>query len=120
MLNYVAFIANIQTLTFRCLILCCILSMTLLMTHLCWVEMKKWYVMYKGRVPGVYTEWAECEAHVDKFRSNSHKSFKTRQEAEASYLKFLEGEMKKNREPKNFIIVVLLIVIAFLLYVIIV
>ena len=82
--------------------------------------MKKWYVVYKGRVPGVYTEWSECHAQVDKFKSNGYKSFRTRQEAEASYLKFLEEESKKNRGPKNFIIAVFLIVIAFLLYLIIV
>ena len=80
----------------------------------------KWYVVNRGRVPGVYKTWAECQAQVDKYESNNYKSFETRQEAEASYLNFLEGERKKNRGPKNFIIAVLLIVIAFLLYLIIV
>ena len=82
--------------------------------------MKKWYVVFKGRVPGVYTDWSECHAQVDKFKGNNYISFQTRQEAETSYLKFLEGERKNTGEQKNFIIVVLLIVIAFLLYLVIV
>ena len=82
--------------------------------------MKKWYVVFKGRVPGVYTDWSECHAQVDKFKGNSYISFQTRQEAETNYLKFLEGERRNTGGQKNFIIVVLLIVIAFLLYLVIV
>ena len=82
--------------------------------------MKKWYVVYKGKTPGVYTEWSEVQDQVKGFRCNNHKSFKSKQEVEASYLKhLLAGERKKNG-MKNFIIPVLIIVIAFLLYVIIV
>ena len=82
--------------------------------------MQKWYVVYIGRVPGVYTEWSECQDQVNGFRGNNYKGFNSKKDAEASYLKFLlAGERKKNG-LKNFIIHVLLIVITFLLYVIIV
>ena len=83
--------------------------------------MKKWYAVYGGRVPGVYDEWSECQAQVDRFLGSSHKGFKSKSKAEASYLKFtLAGERKKNRLKNYFIIPFLLIVIAFLLYLIIV
>ena len=82
--------------------------------------MQKWYVVYIGRVPGVYTEWSECHAQVNKFRGNDYKGFKSKAEAEASYLKFLRRRDGRKNAMKNFIILVLLIVIAFLLYVIIV
>jgi ribonuclease HI len=81
--------------------------------------MQKWYVVYIGRVLGVYTEWSECHAQVTGFSGNDYKGFKSKEEAEASYLKFLRAEGRKNG-MKNYIILVLLIVIAFLLYVIIV
>ena len=82
--------------------------------------MKKWYVVYVGKVPGVYTEWSECHDQVNGFKGNNFKGFKSKEEAEASYSKFvLAAETKKNG-MKNFIISALLIVIAFLLYVIIV
>ena len=46
------------------------------------------YAMYKGKVPGLYDEWHECEAQVTGFKGASHKGFKSREEAEASYLRF--------------------------------
>ena len=45
------------------------------------------YVVYKGKVPGVYDKWLECQAQVEGVSGASHKGFKSRQE-EASYLRF--------------------------------
>ena len=44
------------------------------------------YVVYRGRVPGVYVTWAKCNAQVTSFKNNSYKSFPNKEEAEASYL----------------------------------
>ena len=46
------------------------------------------YAVYKGKVPGVYNEWPECQAQVDGVSGANYKGFKSRQEAEASYLRF--------------------------------
>jgi viroplasmin and RNaseH domain-containing protein len=27
--------------------------------------MAKWYMVYSGRVPGVYEEWEDCQAQAD-------------------------------------------------------
>ena len=54
--------------------------------------------MFNGRVPGVYTDWSECHAQVDKFKGDGYISFQTRQEAETSYLKFLEVKRKNTGE----------------------
>ena len=43
------------------------------------------YVVYKGRVPGVYEEWVDCHQQVDKFSSNSYKGHVTREEAVAKW-----------------------------------
>ena len=82
--------------------------------------MHKWYVVYIGRVPGVYTEWSECHDQVNGFSGNDYKGFKSKKEAEASYLEHLRRRDGWQNGMKNFIISVFIIVIVFLLYVIIV
>jgi ribonuclease HI len=47
------------------------------------------YAVYKGKVLGLYDEWHECEAQVAGFKGACHKGFKSREEAEASYLRFM-------------------------------
>ena len=80
---------------------------------------KKCYAVYIGRVPGVYDEWPECQAQVSWFSGGSHKGFDSRQEAEASYLRFtLARERNHNRRLMYCIIPLLLIVIALLFYII--
>ena len=45
----------------------------------------KFYVVKKGRNPGIYTTWAECLREVDKFSGAVYKSYKTREEAEEAF-----------------------------------
>lgn len=52
-----------------------------------------WYVVYRGRVLGVYSSWAMCNAQVTGFPNNCHQSFATMEEAEASYLEFTGGNV---------------------------
>ena len=83
--------------------------------------MARWncYVVYKGKVPGVYNEWHECQAQVNGFTGASHKGFKSTQEGEASYLTFtLARERTRNRRFMYYIIPLSLIVIALLVYII--
>ena len=54
-----------------------------------------WYVVYRGRVPGVYATWARCNVQVIGFKNNSYKSFPNKEEAEASYLEFMGCEDDK-------------------------
>jgi viroplasmin and RNaseH domain-containing protein len=39
------------------------------------------YAVKVGKVPGVYTTWAECEAQIKGFRGADHHAFKTNEEA---------------------------------------
>ncbi len=78
--------------------------------------MAKWYVVYKGRVSGIHTEWSDCLDQVDKFSGNDYKGFTSKKVAKASYLAFL----RRKNGMKNFIIFDLLIVIVFMLYFIVV
>ena len=83
--------------------------------------MARWncYVVYKGKVLGVYNEWHECQAQVNGFTGASHKGFKSRQEGEASYLRFtLARERTSNRCLMYCIVPLSLIVIGLLVYII--
>lgn len=46
---------------------------------------KKFYVVWKGRETGIFTDWASCKRQVDKFAGARYKSFPTREEAEAAF-----------------------------------
>ena len=46
---------------------------------------KKYYVVWVGRKPGVYDNWAACKAQVDKQTGAKYKSFVTESEATQAY-----------------------------------
>ncbi|HUE97886.1 MAG TPA: ribonuclease H family protein [Anaerolineales bacterium] len=46
---------------------------------------QKYYVVWKGRKPGIFTSWAECEKQVKGFAGAQYKSFESLKEAEAAY-----------------------------------
>jgi hypothetical protein len=94
--------------------------------------MKKWYVVYQGRVPGVYDEWDDCLKQVNEFKGNNYKGHKSKAKAEASYMNHLlgnerkkggerkKGEEGKKNQKKTIVVSMMLFVIAYLLYVILV
>ena len=75
--------------------------------------------MYKGKVLGVYDEWPECQGQVEEVSGASHKGLKSRQEAEASYLRLtLARERIHNRRLMYCIVLLSLIVTTLLAYII--
>jgi len=46
---------------------------------------QKFYVVWKGRQTGIFTDWNTCKKQVDAFAGAKYKSFKTRQEAEMAF-----------------------------------
>jgi len=46
---------------------------------------KKFYVVWVGRVTGVFTSWPYTKKQVDQFPAAKYKSFKTQMEADAAY-----------------------------------
>ena len=46
---------------------------------------QKYYVVWKGRKPGIYSSWAECEAQVKGFPEAEFKSFPSREMAAAAF-----------------------------------
>ncbi|WVZ57764.1 hypothetical protein U9M48_008109 [Paspalum notatum var. saurae] len=43
-----------------------------------------WYAVFRGRKPGVYAEWSNCNEQVTGFPNNCYKGYQTRQEAMAA------------------------------------
>jgi viroplasmin and RNaseH domain-containing protein len=52
------------------------------------------YVVYRGRVPGVYVHWEDCLKQVNMFKGNSYKGYKTMAEAEARWRNHLREERR--------------------------
>ena len=81
------------------------------------------YVVYKGKVPGVYDDWEECRRHVHRFSGNSYKGYATRAEAKSRYALYLAGEGRerwRNRMKTSFIVMMLIVMTAALFYVMVV
>lgn len=43
---------------------------------------KQYYVVLKGRTPGIYQTWDDCKEQVNGFKGSKFKGFATIQEAE--------------------------------------
>ena len=64
----------------------------------------KFYGVAAGRKPGVYTDWPTTQAQISGFSGAKHKSFKTKEEAEAfvrgiSAPISLRGDLSASRSP---------------------
>ena len=98
-----------------------ILLMYCLLFGLC-IEMSS-YVVYKGKVPGVYDDWEECRRQVHRFSGNSYKGYTTREEAESRYARYLAGERRerwRNRMRTSLIAMMLIVMTTTLFYVMVV
>lgn len=58
---------------------------------------KKFYCVKNGRVPGIYTTWAECQKQVIGFKGAAFKGFETKEEAD-DYMAGAAAEKKTDCE----------------------
>ena len=87
------------------------------------MEMPTTYVVYKGRVPGVYDDWEDCRRQVHRFSGNSYKGYPTRVEAEGRYARYLAGEMRdmrRNRMKTMAFVMMFIVTMLVMFYVIVV
>ncbi|GHT01217.1 ribonuclease H [Bacteroidia bacterium] len=61
----------------------------------------KWYVVWKGVEPGIYSDWISCKRQVDGFNGPMFKSFPTREEATEAYKAGPWDYIGKNKINKN-------------------
>lgn len=64
---------------------------------------KKYYVVWKGRQPGIYESWLHCLQQVEGYQGAIYKSFKTRQEAEQAYQGGSRAARNMPKAPMEFI-----------------
>ena len=60
--------------------------------------MTNYYVVYKGRSPGIYLTWSECQSQITKFSEAIYKKFNNQQQAKY-FLKY--GKETPKSIPKN-------------------
>lgn len=58
--------------------------------------MKKYYIVKRGRTPGVYYSWPDCQKEVAGFAGAVFKGFESREEAEAWYGKPVSPAPRKS------------------------
>lgn len=68
-----------------------------------------YYVVFEGRVPGIYEEWEDCKYQVHKFSGNCYKGYATRQEADAKWRNY---QSKNKNKMKTLVVLPLLLTIA--------
>ena len=77
---------------------------------------KGYYVVYVGRVPGVYDHWPDAQDQVYRYPGASHRGFDSGAEAESSYLRWtLQHE--QGRDRRYYIVALLLMLIGLLFYI---
>ncbi|EAU55841.1 ribonuclease H family protein [Mariprofundus ferrooxydans] len=66
---------------------------------------KKYYVVWQGREPGIFSDWISCKKQIDKFAGARYKSFTTLAEAEAAFhggsVKSASGSPVKKRSSNQ-------------------
>lgn len=66
---------------------------------------QKFYVVWEGVTPGIYTSWTECQLQIKGYDGAKFKSFDTREEAEhaiaTSPYVYIGKNAKKNLKTKR-------------------
>lgn len=63
---------------------------------------KKFYVVWKGVTPGIYTSWKDCLLQTKGYEGAIYKSFDTQEEAERAYHSspfMYIGQKQKDKQP---------------------
>lgn len=65
---------------------------------------KKFYVVWKGKRPGIYEKWADCKAQIEGFKGAQYKSFpdfaSAKKAYDGNYLDYKgKGKVKKSLSP---------------------
>src|SRR3954464_156029 len=93
----------------------CELLLTFCLSSAC-IEQMSSYVVYVGRVPGVYEDWEECRRQVNRVSGNNSKGYPRRGQAGARYVRHLAGERRRDRMKITYVIMMMLIVAATLYF----
>ncbi|MDD3036328.1 ribonuclease H family protein [Bacteroides sp.] len=62
---------------------------------------QKFYVVWEGVTPGIYTSWTECQLQIKGYEGAKYKSFHTREEAEHALATSPYAYIGKNAKKKT-------------------
>ncbi|EGJ70525.1 putative ribonuclease H1 [Bacteroides coprosuis DSM 18011] len=66
---------------------------------------QKYYVVWKGVNPGIYTSWTDCQLQINGYEGALYKSFPTLEKAEYAYASspydFFQKKTSTNSDPKD-------------------
>lgn len=62
---------------------------------------QKFYVVWEGNTPGIYTSWGACQAQIKGYPNAKYKAYKTQAEAQAAYNGNYWDEVKSGLSTKN-------------------
>ena len=62
---------------------------------------KKYYVVWEGRICGVYDNWGSCKKQIDNYQGAKYKSFPTKIEADKAFFDGYSKFYKENRPAKR-------------------
>ena len=62
---------------------------------------QKFYVVWEGVTPGVYTSWTDCQLQIKGYEGAKYKSFDTREEAERALATSPSAYIGKNAQQKS-------------------
>lgn len=65
---------------------------------------QKYYVVWKGNNPGIYTSWTDCQLQIKGYEGALYKSFTSKEEAEEAYNSsahhYFQSKKKADSTPK--------------------
>ncbi len=59
------------------------------------------YVVFQGRIPGVYRSWDECQIQVSGFPGNSQRGYNTIEQAEDAWAEFITSNSARTDNPSD-------------------
>lgn len=62
---------------------------------------QKYYVVWQGVNPGVYSTWAQCQAQINGYPGAQYKSFDTKVEAEEALAAGVGSSISVSKKPKT-------------------
>ncbi|MCD8319072.1 MAG: ribonuclease H family protein [Paraprevotella sp.] len=62
---------------------------------------RKFYVVWNGVSPGVYSSWADCQLQINGVKGAVYKSFDSREEAEKAYASSPYAYLQKKAKPTS-------------------
>ena len=65
---------------------------------------QKFYVVWEGVTPGIYTSWTECQLQIKSYKGAKYKSFDTREEAERAFLDSPYSYMQRRKKKADILI----------------